>query len=195
MTQSGDTIQEQQILEKAIRGDRQALTYLVKRYTNMAYTIALKIVHNKEDAEEVMQDAFMKAFASLNKFNKTAKFSTWLYRIVYNTALTKRKCQPINHIGIESTLLQESLKTEAHVEWNDLQNQDRKKYVQQALSHLMPDDYLVVTLYYMGDKSIAEISEIMDKKTSAIKMQLLRARKQLEQELKRVLDEEIKDLL
>lgn len=191
----GKTTYEDQLLEKAIHGDRMGLDYLVETYKNMAYTIALKIVANREDAEEVVQDSFMKAFASLHKFNKASKFSTWLYRIVYNTALTKRKTQRAITVCINTSTENELVMLQDDLPWDMLRNQERKRYVKLAISQLTPDDQLVITLYYMGDKSIAEIGEIVDKKKSAIKMQLLRARKQLEEALEGMLDTEIKGLL
>ena len=76
-------------IDSALRGERKGLEYLVNAYRDMAYTIAFRIVGNREDAEEVVQDSFLKAFKYLNQFKRASKFSTWLYRIIYNTALTK----------------------------------------------------------------------------------------------------------
>jgi RNA polymerase sigma factor (sigma-70 family) len=79
------------LLRQAGQGQPQALAQLVQRYQALAYTVAVRVVGNAEDAEEVVQDAFLKAFAALGQFQRAAKFSTWLYRIVYNTALTKKR--------------------------------------------------------------------------------------------------------
>ena len=84
-----DRNSEDHYLDKAIHGERTGLEYLVDAYKEMAYTIAIRIVSNSEDAEEVVQDSFLKAFKYLDQFKRASKFSTWLYRIIYTTALTK----------------------------------------------------------------------------------------------------------
>src|ERR1700709_1259945 len=91
----GQPDNEDDYLELALRGNREGLEYLVGAYRTLAYTIAMKVLGNREDAEEVVQDAFLKAFAALKDFKRASRFSTWLYRIVYNTALTKRSNRPI----------------------------------------------------------------------------------------------------
>jgi len=91
-------------IEKVINGDTSAYTNLVNKHKDMVYTIALRIARNHQDAEEIAQDVFLKAFQSLESFRQKSKFSTWLYRIVYNTAISKiRKKQP------EVTALDENL--------------------------------------------------------------------------------------
>jgi RNA polymerase sigma factor (sigma-70 family) len=190
-----DNSKEDLFLEKAIRGNKEGLEYLVDTYRNLAYTIAIRIVLNKEDAEEVVQDSFLKAFASISNFKKASKFSTWLYRIVYNTALTRIGNKPVptedlddhakngQHIGIENQ------------QWNLIRHAERKKYVDLALGRLPQGDRLIITLHYLGELTISEICEILDMKKSAVKMRLLRGRKQLEAELKVLLQDEVKNLL
>ncbi|KAA2244440.1 sigma-70 family RNA polymerase sigma factor [Chitinophaga agrisoli] len=184
--------QENKILEMAVQGDKASLEYLVSLYKDLAYTIAIKILLNREDAEEVVQDAFLKAFASLGSFKKAARFSTWLYRIVYNTAITKSRSKGI----ITSSL--DNIKDEPHlngmaVEWEILRQKERKKYIDIALKKLTVEDHLIVTLHYIAGKDIATICEITGMKRSAVKMRLLRARKQLQVELEQLLGNEIKD--
>jgi RNA polymerase sigma factor (sigma-70 family) len=190
-----DRNNEDLFLQKAIRGEKEGLEYLVGAYQNLAYTIAIRIVLNKEDAEEVVQDSFMKAFASLANFRKASKFSTWLYRIVYNSALTRINNRPrptadlddyfenMQYVGVEDQ------------QWDFIRHSERKKYVELALSKLQREDRLIITLHYIAELAVPEICEILDKKTSAIKMRLLRARKQLEVELRGLLNNDVKDLL
>jgi RNA polymerase sigma factor (sigma-70 family) len=186
---------EDRLLQQASQGDRRSLEHLVHSYQAMAYTVALRVVGNQQDAEEVVQDAFLKAFGALADFKQAAKFSTWLYRIVYNTALTrKRSRSPVTNDLSESSGLVADL-NQAPIGWESLQQGDRKKYISLALSRLPPDDALVLTLHHLGEKSIAEVCDIMGKKTSAVKMQLLRSRKQLEQELNWLLPLEFRNLL
>ncbi|MGI4760542.1 MAG: RNA polymerase sigma factor [Janthinobacterium lividum] len=185
---------EDQLLQQAIQGERRALEHLVQTHQAMAYTVALRVVGNQQDAEEVVQDAFLKAFGSLAQFQRAAKFSTWLYRIVYNTALTSQRNRPAvaSDLG-ESLLSQESTHQEPSG-WEELEQADRQKYVTLALSRLPADDALVLTLHYLGEKSIAEICTILGKKTSAVKMQLLRGRQQVAQALRQLLPTELRNL-
>src|SRR6476620_5181411 len=118
---------EDTFLEKAIRGDKAGLEYLVSAYKNLAYTIAIRIVLNREDAEEVVQDAFMKAFASLSKFKKASKFSTWLYRIVYNTALTSKASKRISAVDLNCCFVNKQYISVENQQWDLTRNTERKK--------------------------------------------------------------------
>lgn len=187
--------QEDSFLEKAIRGDRVGLEYLVRTYKDLAYTIAIGIVSNNEDAEEVVQDSFMKAFKSLHTFRGASKFSTWLFRIVYNTALSKLKRKKMPISGLDEKMNEAHLVVADTDEWDLLKSEERKKYIDLALDQLTTEDRLVITLHYIGEKSISEICEITGKEKSAIKMRLLRGRKQVELALGLLLNDEIKDLL
>jgi len=186
---------EDAFLEQAIRGERAGLEYLVGAYKDLAYTVAFRIVMNKEDAEEVVQDSFLRAFASLEKFKRASKFSTWLFRIVYNTALTKVKDKKIQLSELGNPLDDNAFDISDHTEYDLLKKGEREKFVGLALNRLSEEDHLVISYFYIGEKSISEISEILGLKTSAIKMRLLRGRKQLEAELKILLNTELKDLL
>ncbi|MBA4058414.1 MAG: RNA polymerase, partial [Marivirga sp.] len=123
--------QEDSFLDKAIRGDRVGLEYLVRTYQNLAYTIAIRILSNREDAEEVVQDSFMKAFASLSKFKRASKFSTWLFRIVYNTAISRLNSRKIALADIDEKISEEQLPVLENDEFYLLD--ERKKYIGKAL--------------------------------------------------------------
>ncbi|MEJ7644844.1 MAG: RNA polymerase sigma factor [Chryseolinea sp.] len=189
------SMQDDHFLERAIRGERTALVYLVKKYKDLAYTVAIKVVANREDAEEVVQDAFMKAFASLREFRRASKFSTWLYRIVYNTALTKISRRKLVTVDIDGQNETDVCVSRTDQQFDLLEHAERKKYIHLALGKLSRDDYLVISLHYIGEKSIAEICQILDMKKSAVKMRLLRGRKQLQAELEALLSLEIRNLL
>lgn len=185
---------EDLLLRQAGLGQPQALTQLVRRYQALAYTVVLRVVGNPQDAEEVVQDAFLKVFAALAQFQRAAKFSTWLYRIVYNTALTKRRSRPLfsDPPPMEETAAEPAICADG---WEAVRHAEQKKYLALALARLPAEDALVLTLHYLGEQSIAELCIILGKKTSAIKMQLLRSRKQLEQALTQLLPTEFHHLL
>ena len=185
---------QDRLLQQAIQGERRALEQLVHTHQAMAYTVALRVVGDPQDAEEVVQDAFLKAFGALAQFQRAAKFSTWLYRIVYNTALTHQRSRPAVTSDFSEALTGHERTTHDSGSWEGLEQADRQKYVTLALYRLPPDDALVLTLHYLGEKSIAEICAITGKKTSAVKMQLARGRKQLEQVLSKLLPTELRNL-
>ncbi|MGI4866667.1 MAG: RNA polymerase sigma factor [Janthinobacterium lividum] len=185
---------EDLLLRQAGLGQPQALAQLVQRYQALAYTVALRVVGNPQDAEEVVQDAFLKAFAALAQFQRAAKFSTWLYRIVYNTALTKKRSRPLLS-ELPPTTEPTAEPSATGDGWAAVRHADQQKYLALALARLPPEDALVLTLHYLGEQSIAELCVILGKKTSAIKMQLLRSRKQLEQALTQLLPTEFQHLL
>jgi len=137
----------------------------------------------------------LKAFSAMGDFRRAAKFSTWLYRIVYNTALTKVGSRKPKLVNIDEHSEANLMTTNENREWNLLIAADRKKYVDLALGQLKPDERLIITLHYITEKSIAEICDIMDLEKSAVKMRLLRGRKQLEEALKQLLAEELTTLL
>lgn len=195
MATQKENTHENDLWDKAIRGDANSIAQLVNTYKDFSYTIAKSIVSNNEDAEEVVQDAFMKAFASLHKFKRASKFSTWLYRIVYNTALTKLNSRQLPTISMDQQPVNESDAASENHGWDLLQSTERKKYVTMALDRLSKEDRLVITLFYIEEKNIAEICEILGAGKSAIKMRLSRGRKQLEAALALLLNDETKSLL
>ncbi|TMU57353.1 RNA polymerase sigma factor [Flagellimonas algicola] len=186
---------EDKYLEQAARGDREGLEYLVNAYKDLAYAIAIKVLQNKEDAEEVVQDSFIRAFASLKKFKKSSKFSTWLYRIVYNNALTK-----IEKRKRELSYTENHYKDEIHFEtlnkgWEELLQAEKLRYLDLAMNKLSREDHLIFFLHYTEGKTITEIKGILGLKKSAIKMRLSRGRKLLKEQLKLLLGNETKELL
>ncbi|WP_316757604.1 sigma-70 family RNA polymerase sigma factor [Pedobacter aquatilis] len=184
---------EDHFLDSAIRGEKNGVTYLLDTYRDMAYSIALRITGNVEDAEEVVQDGFLKAFTNLYRFRRASKFSTWLYRIIYTTALSKGSSKKTQSLDLE-----DDLKYSHYLVADDVSGHlieaDRKKFLGIAMQKLKPEDQLIITLHYAAEKTIVEISEILNLKSSAIKMRLLRSRQLLQAELKKLLGDEWKDL-
>jgi RNA polymerase sigma-70 factor, ECF subfamily len=184
------------IIAKVKQGDMSAFNVLIEEHKNMAFTLAFKIMKSREDAEEVAQDSFLKAYKNIKKFEGKSKFSTWLYSIVYNTALTKlrKKKLPIDNsdYNSEENLLNYS---ETDNEWRSLQRIERTTYIQKALDSLREDDKVAITLFYLNENSLQEICEITGWELSNVKVRLHRARKRLLSELEEMLDHEVKSLL
>lgn len=186
---------EDELLKKAALGDPAGIAYLVNTYKDFAFTIAMGIVSNREDAEEVVQDSFVKAFASLGKFNNSAKFSSWLYKIVYNTSLTKITYRKPPPVPFDTQYAADLPGFSENQSWDALVATERKKYVTLLLNELAAEDRIIITLHYIAEKSIGEICDILGANKSAIKMRLLRGRKQLETALQLLLDQEKRNLL
>ncbi|MEO6455983.1 MAG: sigma-70 family RNA polymerase sigma factor [Ginsengibacter sp.] len=182
------------IIQKVLAGDTNAYAALVNNYKNMAVALAYNILLNREDAEEVAQDAFVKAYSFLKSFKENAKFSTWLYRIIVNTALNKKKIK--KHYSIELT---ESLNDDLSAGVADIMaiqnNNDHKKYIQLAIRSLSYNERICITLYYLNELSVEEINESTGITTSNIKVLLFRGRKNFYRALHNHLKDEILNLI
>jgi len=99
--------EDQVYINKVKNGDPASFAYLVDRYKNMAYTIALRILRNVEDAEDAAQESFVKAYQQLHQFESKSKFSTWLYTIVYRVSVSKLKEKRILAVEISDTIIEE----------------------------------------------------------------------------------------
>lgn len=184
------------IIAKVKQGDMVAFNALIDEYKAMAFTLALKLMKNREDAEEVAQDAFVKAYSNINQFEGKSKFSTWLYTIVYNTALTRLRKKQLDIQDIDSHALESSaFQSEPGHEWRKMERDERSSYIQQALGQLVSEDQVVITLFYLNENSLAEICEITNWELSNVKVRLHRARKRLLIELEKLLDTEVRSLL
>ena len=186
---------DQIYIEKVRSGDVSAFSYLVEKYKDMAYTVALKIVRNTEDAEEVAQDSFVKAFQQINTFQGKSKFSTWLYTIVYRTAISKTRKKKLELTNIDEYVIDNYTTDSASSQIDRLKHEEQQKYVSKAIDKLPELDALLVTLFYMNDNSLDEIKEITGYSKTNIKVRLFRARKKLYKELEMLLHHEVNTIL
>ncbi len=187
MTESEDDI----YITRIKNGDVHSYTYLVNKYKNMAYTIALKVMKNVEDAEDSAQESFIKAYNQIHTFENNSKFSTWLYTIVYRTAIYNLRKNSINTQQIN----EETTKNYKTKTTNDLEIKDQQYYVNKAINNLPKMEALLITLFYLNENTVAEIVEITDLSASNIKVKLYRARKKMKKELKDLLQGELNSIL
>lgn len=173
------------LVDRILAGDQQAFAELVDKHKSYAFTIAYKILQNKPEAEEAAQDSFIKAYHHLAGFGKQAKFSTWLYRIVFNTAITYKRKNRQQFQSIENTVLEYIGEGEG-----SLEKTDKRKYLDQALARLNETDRTALTLFYLEEFSLDEIAEIMNMQANTIKVRVHRARQRLAEELKNILNHE-----
>src|SRR5688572_3748043 len=172
-------------IERILAGEQHLYAEMVDKYKSYAYTIAQKILQNRPDAEEATQDAFIKAYHHLKGFNQESKFSTWLYRIVFNTAVSYKRKNRQQFQSIENTVIEYREESEGMLETND-----KKKYLNLALSKLNEADRTALTLFYLKEFSLEEIAEITGMQANTAKVRIHRARQRLADQLKMILDKE-----
>lgn len=186
---------DQIYIEKVLHGDTSSFSFLVESYKDMAYTIALKIVRSPEDAEEVAQDSFVKAFQQLKTFKGNSKFSTWLYTIVYRTAISKIRKKKLEVTDIDEYVIENHSIDFSFPQLDLLKAEEQKKYVTLAINTLVELDALLITLFYLNENTFDEIVEITGLTKTNIKVRLFRARKKLYKELSKILKTELKTIL
>lgn len=180
------------LIDRIIAGDQVACRILIDRHKSYAFTIAKRILINSQEAEEAAQDAFIKAIQSLRKFNRESKFSTWLYRIAFNTAVSYKRKQKIVPDSLDDYKLGQ-LGESGNAE--TLLDQERHAYLMQAMNNLLPDDVTMLTLFYLKEFSLEEIEQITGIAANTAKVKVYRARKRLAAELQKILKNEVKTLL
>ncbi|WP_298881442.1 sigma-70 family RNA polymerase sigma factor [uncultured Polaribacter sp.] len=169
----------QHYITKVINGDTNAFAYLVDEYKNMVYSLAYKMTKNKEEAEEISQDTFIKAFKNLSKFKGDSKFSTWLYRIAYHTSLDAIKKNKKNNSNVE---INEFTFNQIQSVENILEGIERKErsiILSGCLDKLPEEERSIIWMFYYDELSLKEITEITDFSEANLKVKLHRARKKL----------------
>ncbi len=182
-------------INKVLKGNLPSFALLVEKHKGLAYTLALRIAKNHEDAEEIAQDAFLKAYNSLGSFKQESKFSTWLYKIIYNTAISRFRKKHIESYSVEESPIADSIQIAEEDGLNILHHKERKKIISKAIGKLKEDEGVAMTLFYLNENSIREIEEITGFTSSNIKILLHRGRKKILFELKKILKDEIVDML
>ncbi len=174
---------ENELIDQVLAGKEDCFAVLVDEYKSYAYTIAFKVLNNRADAEEAAQDSFIKAFHYLKNFNRQARFSTWLYRIVFNTAVSHKRKNRQTFSSIEHH-------DKAADSDTTLEKDDRQVYVSKAMDQLNEADKLAIQLYYIKEFSLEEVAKMMGQNMNTLKVRVHRARQRLADELKKILKEE-----
>ncbi|MEZ4875118.1 MAG: sigma-70 family RNA polymerase sigma factor [Flavobacteriaceae bacterium] len=173
------TLTDHQLIEKTLQGQTQAFSILVERYQDFVYTIAVRMLRNREEAEEVAQDSFIKAFEALKSYRGEAKFSSWLYSIVYRKSLDRLRK---NNTSRTLELVEDVTEAETQTIENALQllqTEERNEWIQKGIGQLPQQEAAIVTFFYFEDLSIKEIAEITRLSEDNIKIKLHRSRKKL----------------
>lgn len=182
---------DQYYITKIVAGDSNAFAVLVDRYKDLVFTLALRMLKNREEAEEVSQDTFIKVFQSLVKFKGDSKFSTWIYRITYNGCLDRLKKykQQYNVVPIDEYTERQIVDLSTIMD--SLEEEEQRQTIKECLHLLSSEDSFLLTLYYYEEQSLDEISKIMGLTANNVKVKLFRSRKKLAAILKERLEPEI----
>lgn len=166
---------EKHYINRVLKGDTSAFSYFVDTYQDMAITIAYRICGNKADAEDIVQNAYVRAFHNLHTFRSDSKFSTWFYRIVYNTAVTFIKSAVFNTEFVDHKVVDNSYSDFDTLD--QIEEQEKKELIKRTMSKMSPDEGLLLTLFYLEDNSIKDIGLITGLSEANVKVKLHRARK------------------
>ena len=185
------TTNDEKIINQIIAGDPNAFSVLVDRYKDLVFTLSLKMLKNREEAEEVAQDTFIKVFKSLSKFKGDSKFSTWIYKVTYNSCLDRLKKNKKEQLKVA---IDEYTEHQVKTIDNALENmveEERQQAIKACLELLPPDDSFLLTLYYFEEQSLDEIAKVVGLTANNVKVKLFRSRKKLTSILKANLEPEI----
>lgn len=175
-----ETLTDEVLIARAMQGQQQAYALLVERYEHYVFTLAVRMVKQREEAAEVAQDSFLRAFRYLPDFRGEARFSTWLYKIVHSVALNHlRKSNPEVHSlddAAHPVRLPDALQPDGA---QQLEQKERHAAIHQAIERLPADDAAIITLFYLYENSLDEICQIMELTMTNAKTKLFRARHRL----------------
>lgn len=182
-------------ITRVLEGKTSDYACLIDKYKDMIFTLAMRITGNREDAEEVSQDVFLKAFNGLAEFRGTSKFSTWLYKIAYNQSVSyirKKRPDIQSYDSLEGGI--NELQGEMDMSHEQLDNIP-VEYIRQAFEKLEETDRAVLTMFYQDDLSVKEIANVTGLSVSNVKVKLFRGRKKLTDILEKTLKTELIDLI
>jgi RNA polymerase sigma factor (sigma-70 family) len=184
-----------EIIKRVLHGEQALYAHLVQRYQQYVFTLVLRFTDNREDAEEISQDIFVKAYRSLADFRGESKFSTWLYTIVRTSCITFLRKKRLDTTSIDSERTVKELENrDSGFSANAIEQKSRHAMVNTAIRLLSPDDAQVLTLFYKGEQSLEEIGRIMGLDPNTVKVKLHRARQRLKEKMEKHFSYEVRDL-
>ena len=182
-------------IREVLKGDSGSFSQLVEKYNHLAFSLSMKLLNQREDAEEAAQDAFIKAYNSLSSFQYGSTFKTWFFRIVYNTSISKLRSRKNREVNIGEVRISEPEIQATESSLEKLNKDDRQKYLEIGLERLEPEERALLKMYYYDDFTMYEISVITGLTVPNVKVKIHRSRKRLLQELQFVLKDEIISIL
>ncbi len=183
------------LIKETLAGNKSSFGKLVHDYQDFVFSIAYKILRNREDAEEVAQDSFIKAYRALASFEGKSKFATWLYQITWRTAIDKQRGKSLDSVSIDSDSGIFEIRENGLSPSDSLHANNQKELISKALSKLKPEDAALITLYYLNEQSIKEICSITGLSESNVKVRLFRLRDTLKDQLTVLLKNEVNQII
>jgi RNA polymerase sigma factor (sigma-70 family) len=183
------------LINEVLAGNTAVYADLVKRHQRFVFTMAMRFAKNREDAEEIAQDCFVKAYRALGTFKQTSKFSTWLYTITYTTAMTFLRKKRVETQSINDDHVMQIANSGGDLDANLVEKKSAYVYLNRAIDQLLPDDAAIITLFYKGEQSLEEIGEALGMESNTVKVKLHRARHRLKEKLQYLLKDEVKELI
>lgn len=180
-----------ELLVSLKRGDPKAYSIFIDQNKNLVFSLALRMLKNREEAEEVAQDSFVKAFKSISTFKGDSKLSTWVYKIVYYGCLDRLKKNKKLNSNISISEKFDIGDQEALSALDKMQQVELQVTVKNCIEKLSSEDGFILTLFYFEELSLEEISEIVDIVPNTLKVKIFRARKKLAEIFKATLEPEI----
>jgi RNA polymerase sigma-70 factor (ECF subfamily) len=188
---------DEELIPRICAGETKLFELLVKRYQDKIFTLASRILKNREDAEEAAQDAFVRAFRALSKFHGDAQFGTWLYRIAYNVCLTKLESRKNIFQSLDAAFdaddddeYHPEVAIEPSAVDTEFEKAETKEIVRKTLAKLPLHYRTVLTLFYLEELSYEEICDVTKLPMGTIKTQLYRARTALQKLLSQMYSKE-----
>lgn len=166
-------------IDKWLAGDQQAFRQLVVNHKDMIYTISMNILKNQEEAEDVAQMVFIKAYQKIDTFKRTALFSTWLYRIAYNLSISELRKRKNRFVEIDGLNFEKLAHNLADGDIDGYDKEEESAQLLKALDSLEAEERGLVSLYYIQDQSVEQISSITGLGQSNVKTKMFRIRKKL----------------
>ena len=188
-------LHDSEIISRVLRGETQLFAELVSRYQNFVFTITLRYTSSREDAEEIAQDVFVKAYRNMADFRGESKFSTWLYTIVNTTCITfLRKKKLETHSLDNEKVFELADSVDSGFRANQVETKSKHRMVHDAIQMLSADDAKLITLFYKGEQSLEEIGQILGIEPNTVKVKLHRARTRLKEKMETYFSEEVREL-
>jgi len=184
-----------EIISRVLKGEQNAYAEIVNRYQSYVFTLTMRFTKNREDAEEVSQDIFVKAYRSLADFRGASKFSTWLYTIVNTTCITFLRKKRLDVQSLDNEKVFESVENhDSGFNANQVENKSKLVMVNQAINMLSADDAEILTLFYKLEQSLEEIAQVLKLETNTVKVRLHRARQRLKDKMESSFSEEVNNI-
>ena len=170
--------EESHIIKEILNGKTEQYEYFLDRYGQQVFVLVDRIVSCQEDAEELTQDVFLKAFQQLSSFKAESSFSTWIYRIATNLAISAVRKKRNDVLRLEDSIFANLSDTQVDEALED-ESEEQMERLQQAMNQLEADERALITLYYLEEKPLAEVAFILGMTEGNAKVKLHRIRKKL----------------